>query len=237
MFFWENKLWMRKMAILDVVLKKESNQTMLDNFDYRWTYERSKNKQYSQRYIDGLIGEKEARSWLDANGYEVHEYEGLKAHFDSIDHYAIQIRKTVQSMNRRRKQEYREQDKALIEKYKQSIVRQTRYLKEIFGDKYFQARHLFVEIHKLRRDISNSRRRRRGSSQPDFIVRKAQDFSFVEVKANTSHLSVEQRGCFKLAKKHGFGINMLKVRVENNIAQEIVFIDSKLKADYQRKNN
>jgi hypothetical protein len=235
MFFWESKLWMRKMAILDVVLGTESTQAIRDNFDYRWTYERSKNKQYNQKYIDGLIGEKESRKWLQDNGYEVHEYEGLKAHFESIDDYAKIIRKTFQSMNRRRKQENVEQDKLLIEKYKQGIVRQTGYLKEIFGAKYFQARHLFIEIHELREDIWHSRKRRKGSSQPDFITKKGEEFSFVEVKANTSHLSVEQRGCFKLAKIYGFNAKMLRVTVDNNIANEIRLFESKIKKDYQRK--
>ncbi len=75
-FFLEGKLWIRKMAILDRVLGTESPQAIRDNFDYRWTYQRNKNKQYSQRYIDGLIGEKESRKWLIDNGYEVHEYKG-----------------------------------------------------------------------------------------------------------------------------------------------------------------
>lgn len=224
-FFWESKLWMRKMAILDRVLGTESTHAIRDNFDYRWTYQRNKNKQYSQRYIDGLIGEKEGRKWLEDNSYEVHEYEGLKAHFESIDKNASFIVKTFQSLNRRRKQEYKEQDKLLIEKYKRSIVRQVGYTKQIFGDKYFQARHLFIEIHKLREDIRHNRKRRRGSSQPDFITKKGEELSFVEVKANTSHLSVEQRGCFQLAKIYGFNALTLKVNVESNVAKDIRLLD------------
>ncbi len=123
-------------------------------------------------------------------------------------------------MKRRKKQEYITQDKQLIAKYKQNIVRHVSYLKGLFRERYFDARHLFIEIDKLRSYICYNKNRR-GSRQPDFIAKKENEFAFVEVKANTSDLVVEQRGCFKLAQKYGFNAYSLKVKVENNIALDI----------------
>lgn len=233
--FWlESRQWKRKMAILDAALGIEATQANHDDFEYAWAYNKSKNKQYSQAYIAGLIGEKEGRKWLQENGYEVYEYEGTKAHFESIDYYTVQIRRTSLSMKRRRKQEYKEEDKRLIATRKQGIARQVRYLKEIFGERYFHARHLFIEISKLRESIRHGKKRR-GSSQPDFITKKEKEFSFVEVKVNQSHLSVEQRGCFKLARKHGFNAMLLRVTVDGNVAKQITLLESKIKSDYKVK--
>jgi hypothetical protein len=137
-----------KMAILDTVLGTKTPE-YLNSHDYRWTYERSKNKRYNQRHIDGIIGDKEGRKRLRNNGYEIREYQGLKAHFESIDEYASCIWETTRTMNRRRKPEYKEQDKQIIAKYEQSILRQVMYLKGLFGDRYLDFRHLFVEIQRL----------------------------------------------------------------------------------------
>ena len=184
-------------------------------------------KPYSQAYIAGLIGEREAREWLEKKGYEVFEYEGMKGHFEMIDYNASRILKTLPIMRRRRKQEYIEQDKQFILSYKRNIVKQVSYLKEVFGENYFHARHLFIEIHMLRENLRHSNRRKRGSSQPDLIVKKGKELSFVEVKANQSDLSLEQRRCFKLAKTFGFNAMLLKVTVESNVAKDIRLLDYK----------
>ena len=164
-FWWEGRHWKREMEILDAFL---ANPNAPRNF--------IKTKPYSQAYIAGLLGEREARKWLDQKGYEVFEYEGMKAHFEMIDYNASRILKTLAIMRRRRKQEYIEQDKQLILSYKRNIVKQVSYLKEVFGENYFHARHLFIEIHRLRETIRHSNRRKRGSSQPDLIVKKGKEF-------------------------------------------------------------
>ena len=126
-------------------------------------------------------------------------------------------------MKRRRKQEYIIQDKQLIAKHRESIVKEVSYLKGLFGESYFGARHLFIEIDELRSYLCYNKNRR-GSRQPDFITKKENEFAFVEVKANTSDLVVEQRGCFKLAQKYGFNAYTLKVIVEGNVAKNIGFL-------------
>ena len=110
-----------------------------------------------------------------------------------------------------------EQDKQTIANHKKNIIKNVSYLKGFFGERYFEARHLFIEIDELRGYICHNKNRR-GSRQPDFIAKKESEIAFIEVKANTSDLVVEQRGCFKLAQKHGFNAYTLKVKVENNIA-------------------
>ena len=222
--WWEDRHWKQEMSILDAYL---ANPNAPRNF--------INTKPYSQSYITGLLGERQARKWLDQKGYEVFGYQGLKAYFDGIDGNASRILKTVAKMKRRRKQEYKDQDKQVILSYKRNIVREVSHLKEVFGDNYFQARHLFIEIHKLREELRHSNRRRRGSSQPDLIVKKEKELSFVEVKANTSDLSVEQRGCFKLAKSYGFSALTLKVTIESNVAKNIRLLEYYGRTEYLEK--
>lgn len=213
-FCWEGRHWKREMEILDAFL---ANPNAPRNF--------INSKPYSQAYITGLIGEKKARKWLKENGYEVYEFDDFMTNFECIDSYASRILKILPSMRRRRKQEYIQQDKQFIDTCKQNIVKQVNYLKETYSEKYFVLRHLFADIHKLRENIRHTKKKRRGSRQPDFIVKKGNMFAFVEVKANTSNLVTEQRGCFKLAKSYGFNALTLKVTVESNVAKDIRFLD------------
>lgn len=201
--------WTRKMQMLDSALTGSGRYA-----DYRG------NKPYSQNHISGLIGERDGRKWLDKMGYEVYEFQQINSYFTGIDSSASEILKVLSVMKRRRKQEYITRDKQLIAKHKQNIVRYVSYLKGLFGERYFGARHLFIEIDKLRDYICHNSNRR-GSRQPDFITKKGNEFAFVEVKANTSDLVVEQRGCFKLAQKYGYNAYTLKVKVENKIALDI----------------
>jgi hypothetical protein len=201
--------WDRKMQMLDGALTGSGRYA-----DYRG------NKSYSQKHISGLIGEREGRKWLEEKGYEVHEFQQINWHFKSISANASEILKVLSVMKRRRKQDYVEKDRLLITKHKQNIVREVSYLKGLFGERYFGARHLFTEIDMLRSYICHNKNRR-GSRQPDFIVKKRNEFAFVEVKANTSDLVVEQRGCFKLAQKYGFNAYTLKVIVKGNVVKNI----------------
>lgn len=178
------------------------------------------NKPYSQKHISGLIGEREGRKWLEEKGYEVYEFQQINLYFKGIDANAITILKVFETMKSRRKQGYVEQDKQTIANHKKNIIINVSYLKGFFGERYFGARHLFIEIDELRDYICHNKNRR-GSRQPDFIAKKESEIAFIEVKANTSDLVVEQRGCFKLAKKYGFTAYTLKVMVEGNVAKNI----------------
>ena len=53
-----------------------------------------------------------------------------------------------------------------------------------------------------------------GGISPDFIVKKNNAFSIVEVKAYTSKPTNHQRMCFELDKNYGFNSMVLNVIVE-----------------------
>jgi len=60
-----------------------------------------------------------------------------------------------------------------------------------------------------------------GGISPDFIVKKNDAFSIVEVKANTSKPTKHQKMCFDMAKNYGFNSMVLNVTVENRLVKEI----------------
>ena len=174
---------------------KLRHEKMLDNKD-----------KYGSKYVAGVIGEEEGRKWLTEQGYEVYEFEG-------IDSYFHRLEKTIDRLKRRRKQEYIEEDKIHINTLEHK-------LKGIFGEKFEEMWQFFKAFYQLKEEIRKARKyeMRVGS---DFIVKKNNDSSFVEVKANTSTLSKYQRMCFKIAKSYGFKTMVLRVKVESNIPKDI----------------
>jgi hypothetical protein len=66
----------------------------------------------------------------------------------------------------------------------------------------------------------------RGGISPDFIVRKGDVLSLIEVKANTSKPTVYQNMCFELAKNHGIRSMILKVTVESRAIKEMKLLES-----------
>ncbi len=163
---------------------------------------------YSSKYLAGVIGEKEGRKWLTEQGYEVYEFGMMRHFFDELE-------KAIDRLKRRRKQEYIEEDKIYISTLEHK-------LEGIFGEKFEEMR-FFYTVLPLRKEIRKTKQfsSQVGGVYPDFIVKKNNDFSFVEVKANQSILSKYQRMCFKIAKRYGFRTFVLRVKVESNIPKDI----------------
>ena len=81
-------------------------------------------------------------------------------------------------------------------------------------------RRFYFEFLPKRREIWRTRCRRAGIT-PDFIVKKNDVFSIVEVKANTSKPTAHQKMCFDMAKSHGFNSMVLRVTVKSRLAKEM----------------
>lgn len=164
---------------------------------------------YGSKYLAGVIGEKEGRKWLTEQGYEVYE-------FGMIGHFFDELEKAIERLKRRRKQEYTEEDKIRINTLEHK-------LEDIFGKKFEEMRKFFYTVLPLRKEIRKTKQfsSQVGGVYPDFIVKKNNDFAFVEIKANQSILSKYQRMCFKIAKSYGFKTMVLRVKVESNIPKDI----------------
>jgi hypothetical protein len=172
---------------------------------------------YSSKYLVGVIGEKDGRKWLTERGYEVYE-------FGMMGHYFEELENTVDGLKRRRKQEYIKDDRRYINALEHK-------LKGVFGEEFEGMRKFFCAFLQQRKEIKEEARRTRlfaeqiGGISPDFIVKKNNDFSFVEVKANQSMLSKHQRTCFKIAKRYGFKTFVLRVKVESSISKDFCLIE------------
>jgi hypothetical protein len=171
---------------------------------------------YSSKYVAGVIGEKEGRKWLTEQGYEIFEF-GTMAYF-----YFWNLEKVVDRLKRRRKQKYIEEDKIYISTLEHK-------LKGIFGEKFEGMRQFFKDFYQLKEEIREEMRETRKygvlGAGLDFIVKKNNSFSFVEVKANQSTLSKQQRMCFEIAKRYGFKTFVLRVKVESNIPKDICLVE------------
>jgi hypothetical protein len=177
---------------------------------------RIRDKPYTQKYIASLIGEKEGKKWLIEQGYSVYLFAFFEHTFNSLND-------TIERMKRRRKQEYMEKDRLLVE----SLETQ---LKHVLGQDFETMKKFFldfsprrIEIHKSTRERMRAERRyiQIGGISPDFIVKKNDAFSIVEVKANTSKPTKHQKMCFDMAKNYGFNSMVLNVTVENRLVKEI----------------
>ena len=184
---------------------KLRHEKMLDNRD-----------KYGSKYVAGVIGEEEGRKWLTEQGYEVYEFGG-------IDSYFHRLEKTIDRLKRRRKQEYSEEDKIHINTLEHK-------LKGIFGEKFEEMWQFFKAFYQLKEQLEEEIRKARKYWMGvrvglDFIVKKNNDFSFVEVKANQSMLSKHQRMCFEIAKRYGFKTFVLRVKVESSISKDFCLIE------------
>lgn len=87
----------------------------------------------------------------------------------------------------------------------------------LFGESFESARLFFYEFLPKRKEIRKNYRfaEQVGGVSPDFLVKKNNVFSIVEVKANTSMPTKHQKMCFETAKKYGFDSMVLRVIVES----------------------
>lgn len=192
------------MATLDAALGLPNSQLR-----HNWHYERSLNRHYTEKFIAGLIGEKEGRKWLKEQGYQVFEFGMAESYFETL-------KVTLERLEKRRKQTYIEQDKAIVKCFEDR-------LRELFDETFDEAKIFYFEFIKKRREIWRLRSAsgHRGGIGPDFIVKKGGILSLIEVKANTSKLSIYQKTCFDLAKTCGFSSWVLKITVDNRAVKEI----------------
>ena len=169
----------------------------------------AKGKSYTTKYIVSLIGEIEGAKWLRAQGYEVYQ-------FGFIQHYFYVLNNTVQRMKKRRSKEYIQNDEEYIKGLKQT-------LKGFFGEHYEPMRQFYDEVLPIRSEIRKTVQfaEQVGGVYPDFIVKKNNEFSIIEVKSNTSMPTKHQLRCFELAKTYGFKSMVLRVIVELNVVKEI----------------
>ena len=173
-----------------------------DNIRRKRQIERLKKRNNcSCRFFVGLIGEEEGRKWLTKQGYKVYE-------FGMIEHYFKELENTIDGLKRRRKKEYIEEDKIYVNALEHKF-------ESVFGEKFEGIRQFFKAFHQLKIDMEKAKEYELRVGL-DFIVKKDNDFSFVEVKSNKSMLSKDQRMCFKIATRYGFEAFVLKVKVEPN---------------------
>lgn len=170
-------------------------------------------KSYNKKHIAYLIGEIEGAKWLTAQGYEVYQFGFIQYYFDVLNN-------TVERMKRRQKKEYIENDRAYIKRLEQ-------ILKGFFGEHFEAMRQFYNEVLPIRREIRKTVQfaEQVGGVYPDFIVKKDDDFSIVEVKANTSIPTKHQKTCFEIAKSYGFKVMVLRVIVESNVVKEIRLLE------------
>jgi|WetSurMetagenome_2_1015567.scaffolds.fasta_scaffold07177_4 hypothetical protein len=200
----ESVFWRDRMAILEAALGLPNSQRR-----HKWHYERSLNRHYTGKFIAGLTGEKEGRKWLKEQGFQVFEFGMAEGYFE-------RLKEASESLAKRRKQIYIEQDKAVIKLWDDR-------LRKLFDNKFEQAKSFYFEFIPKRREIWRLRRgsRRRGGISPDFIVKKDGALSMIEIKVNTSKPTIYQKMCFELAKKHGINSMVLNVNVEARMAKEL----------------
>lgn len=200
----ESVFWRDKMATLDAALGLPNSQS-----GHNWHYERSLKRNYTERFIASLIGEREGRKWLKEQGYQVFEFGMIESYFE-------RIKETSERLAKRRKQVYIEQDKASIKHFEGRLM-------EFFGNRFEEAKGFYFEFLPKRREIWRLRGAsgHRGGISPDFIAKKDDVLSLVEVKANTSKPTIYQNMCFEMAKKYGIKSMVLNVTVESRMVKEM----------------
>ena len=230
---YESVRWGINKVILDGALRNPNSQANTMH-THQWHYERSKSKHYNEAYVSGLIGEIEGRKWLQGQGYQVYEF-GMMFHgyFGGLDNNISEILRAKESMKRRRKPEYAEADRQLIEDLKQGIILMVSFLKEKFGQDYLATRRCFATVKRV------TKQNKVGERYPDFIVVKDGHCSIVEVKTNHSKFYAGQVGCFEIAGSYDLASYVLMVNVAENKVTNIQLSDyknqlSKLGINYQR---
>jgi len=200
----ESHFWRDKMATLDAALNLLNSQSR-----HNWRYEQSLNRHYTEKFIAGLIGEKEGRKWLKEQGYQVFEFGMVEAYFE-------RIKKVSERLAKRRKQVYIEQDKTQIKHFEDRLT-------EFFGNKFEEVKGFFYEFLLKRREIWRIRGAsgHRGGISPDFLVRNGDALSLIEVKVNTSKPTIYQKICFEMGRKFGISSLVLNVTVESRMVKEM----------------
>lgn len=163
----------------------------------------------------GSIGEKVAKKWLENKGYRVYFFQdvmGLFAH----------LRITKLQMERRRKEEYKENDRKLVLKIET-------LLKNAFGQSFEDLKRFDEAIRKLAKDEEENRIthgiKKVRAIGFDFIAKKDDNITFIDVKVNQAELKKYQEFSAEIAKRHDFKAMVLRLNVEIEVKNSIQLID------------
>ena len=159
----------------------------------------------------GSIGEKVGKKWLEKNGYKVYFFQDIMGVF-------AYLRMTTLRMNRRRKKEYKEKDRKLIQEIEESLI-------GVFGQKYKAIKKFDEAIRQLVKKEEETRLaqgiKKRRSIGFDFIAKKNDNISFIDVKVNQAELRKYQKLSFKIVREHEFNAMVLRLNVEITIGNSI----------------
>jgi Holliday junction resolvase-like predicted endonuclease len=159
----------------------------------------------------GSIGEKVGKKWLEKKGYKVYFFQDIMGLF-------AYLRMTTTRMNRRRKKEYKEKDRKIIQKIEE-------YLIGVFGQKYRAMKKFDETIRQLVKKEEETRLaqgiKKRRAIGFDFIARKNDNIFFIDVKVNQAELRKYQKFSCKIVRELGFNAMVLRLNVEITIGNKI----------------
>jgi len=163
----------------------------------------------------GSIGEKVGKKWLEKKGYKVYSSQEILGEFDNLEFITLR-------MNRRRKKEYKENDRKIIQKLEE-------HLKGVYRQKYEMLKKLSIAKRQLVKSeeetrLAESLERKRGVGF-DFIARKNNNIFFIEVKTNQGKLEKYQRLYSKIVKECGFIAMVLRPTVEIAVGNRVKFVE------------
>lgn len=166
----------------------------------------------------GSIGEKVAKKWREKRGYSVYFFKYIMGGFTNLHNTRLR-------MKRRRKQEYRENDKKIIHKIEKDLM-------DVFGQKFEAMRKFDEAIRNLANEEEENRKSLRTKKTRaigfDFVAKKDSNIFFIDVKVNQAKLGKYQKLSSKITKELGFKAMVLRLDVEIEIGKSIQLIECKL---------
>ena len=163
----------------------------------------------------GSIGEKVGKKWLEKKGYKVYFFQVIMGWF-------AYLRKKIIEMNRRRKEEYKERDRKIIQEIEEFLV-------GVFGQKYEAMKRFDEAIRQLVRKEEEERLaqgiKKRRSVGFDFIAVKNDNIFFIDVKVNQADFRKYQKLSSVIVKEQGFQAMILRLNVEITIGNRIQFTE------------
>jgi hypothetical protein len=165
----------------------------------------------------GSVGEKVGKKWLENKGYRVYFFQDIMGMFADLHN-------TTLSMSKRRKREYKERDRKIIQEIEKSLM-------SVLGQKIELMKKIDKSIRQVAKNEKEARLaqgvRKRRSFGFDYIAIKDNAIFFIDVKVNQAELGKYQRLSSKIVKEHGFNAMVLRLNVGIEIGKSIQFIEPK----------
>jgi hypothetical protein len=163
----------------------------------------------------GSIGEKIGKIWLEKKGYKIYFFQDIMGGL-------AYLRKKIIQMNKRRKEEYKENDRKIIQKIEEFLI-------GVFGQKYEAMKRFDEAIRQLVKKEEEERLaqgiKKRRSIGFDFIALKNDNIFFIDVKVNQADFRKYQKLSSVIVKEHGFHAMILRLNVEITIGNRIQFTE------------